>query len=70
MLSASEEKVLKAFRAYRVTPEKMLCFHGPDLQAKAGALESLVQKHLLVREKFHGGYSLTRSGYQESRRLD
>ncbi len=63
MLSTSEENVLKTFRQYLMTPNKMLCFYGQDLEQKANALESLIEKQFLVRESFNGAYSLTRAGY-------
>lgn len=68
MLSASETLVLQAFHEYQMTPNKMLCFYGPDLEGKSAALDSLVDKDLLNREKFKGAYSLTRAGYAAMRR--
>lgn len=67
-LSQSEEIVLESFRQFHMRPNKMLCFYGNDLEAKSPALDSLVEKELLVREKFAGAYSLTESGYTEMRR--
>ncbi|MCO6046205.1 hypothetical protein NG895_20095 [Aeoliella sp. ICT_H6.2] len=70
MLSTTEECVLRTFREYHMTPNKMLCFYGQDLLGKEEALNSLIRRDLLVREKFAGGYSLTRAGYREMRRSD
>jgi hypothetical protein len=42
----------------------MLCFYGPNLKKYQGALQVLTEKELLVKEKFRGGYSLTRAGFQ------
>jgi len=41
----------------------MLCFSGPDLKQDKATLDRLTNKDLLVEEKFKGGYSLTRAGY-------
>lgn len=64
MLNTTEQQVLGAFRKYLMTPHKMLCFYGPDLQQKSAALESLAQKELLHRESISGAYSLTQAGYE------
>ena len=63
MLSTSEQRVLRTFRRYLMTPGEMLCFYGPNLELSKGALELLIDKDLLVKEKFKGGYSLTRAGF-------
>lgn len=68
MLSPSESKVLETFRLFHMQPNKMLCFYGQDLESKSSALASLVEKQLLVREKFCGAYSLTATGYAQMRR--
>ena len=67
MLSTSEKRVLETYRKFGMTPHKMLCFFGPDLQKKSPALESLVQKQFLVRESFKGAFSLTREGFAAMR---
>lgn len=67
MLSSNEITVLKSFRKFYMEPGEMLCFNGVDLVAKTPALDSLVGKRLLVRERFVGGFSLTRNGYAEMR---
>ena len=41
----------------------MLCFYGPNLELSKAALELLIDKELLVKEKFKGGYSLTPAGF-------
>ena len=46
-----------------MTPGQMLCFYGPNLKQNMTTLERLTDKEFLVKEKFQGGYSLTRSGY-------
>jgi hypothetical protein len=63
MLSSSEQRVLRTFRRFLMTPGKMLCFYGPSLKEDKAALDHLADKDLLVREAFRGGYSLTRAGF-------
>ncbi len=63
LLSTSEQRVLLTFHQYLMTPGKMLCFSGPNLDRYAADLNRLTDKKLLVREKFKGGYSLTRGGF-------
>jgi hypothetical protein len=63
LLSKSEQRVFRTFREYLMTPGRMLCFSGPDLQRNATTLTVLTEKGLLVKEKFEGGYSLTPAGY-------
>ena len=63
MLTISEQRVLQTFHQYLMTPGKMLCFSGPDLERYAADLNCLADKKLLVREKFKGGYSLTKGGF-------
>ncbi len=46
-----------------MTPGQMLCFYGPNLKQDMATLELLTNKDFLVKEKFKGGYSLTRAGY-------
>jgi hypothetical protein len=64
MLSDSEQRVLGTFRQYLMTPNRMLCFSGPDLQKNRAALKSLTEKALLSEAAFRGGYSLTRAGFE------
>ena len=64
MLSRNEERVLKAFREYLITPGEMLCFYGPDLEKHTPSLRSLSEKKFLVKERFKGGYSLTKAGFK------
>lgn len=68
MLSESERSVLKTFRKFYMEPGEMLCFNGHDLLAKSPALDLLVVKQFLVREKFAGAFSLTTAGYAKMRR--
>lgn len=63
MLSTSEQRVLRTYREYLIEPGEMLCFSGPSLEQNRVTLERLSDKQLLLKEKFKGGYSLTRAGY-------
>ena len=63
LLSTSEQRVLRTFRKFLVTPGEMLCFSGPELEQEKAALDLLIDKELLFKEMFNGGYSLTHSGF-------
>jgi hypothetical protein len=63
MLAESEQRVLRTFRRFLMTPNRMLCFDGASVEQNRAAFEVLIDKELLVRERFKGGYSLTRAGY-------
>jgi hypothetical protein len=69
VLTKSEERVLRVFEEYLMSPGSMLCFSGPTYKRDKEALELLTDKKLLVKEKFEGGYSLTRSGYVAMKHL-
>ncbi|MGI9474530.1 MAG: hypothetical protein ACR2NZ_23535 [Rubripirellula sp.] len=64
MISKSEQRVLRTFHQYLMTEGKMLCFSGPDLERYSADLNRMTDKKLLVKEKFKGGYSLTRPGFE------
>lgn len=63
MLSIAERRVLDTYQEYLITPGKMLCFSGPNLERDKVTLELMSEKKLLAKESFGGGYSLTRSGF-------
>jgi len=63
VLSASEQRVLRTFQRFLMTPGEMLCFSGHNLKKEKSVLELLANKDLLVEEKFKGGYSLTQAGF-------
>lgn len=46
-----------------MTPGQMLCFYGQNLKQANAALQQLVEKDLIIKEKFKGGYSLTAAGF-------
>jgi hypothetical protein len=64
MFSQSEKSVFLKFRQFRITPGKMLCFFGQDLEKHRRALETLTDMELLEKEQFKGAYSLTRAGFE------
>ena len=70
LLSTSEQRVLRTFRKFLMSPGQMLCFSGPGLKQNKATLERLTEKKLLVKETFKGGYSLTRAGYTAMNRCD
>ena len=70
LLSPSEKRVLRTFRQYLVTPGKMLCFFGPNLEKHKSALRQLTDKDFLVKETFKGAYSLTHAGFRAMKKCD
>jgi hypothetical protein len=63
LLSQAEHSVLSVFRRYLMTPGKMLCISGSQLDDFDVPLTQLSDRGLLVAESYHGGYSLTRAGF-------
>jgi hypothetical protein len=55
--------VLRSFRRFLIIPGRMLCFSGPNLERDKATLTDMTNKELLVKERFKGGYSLTRTGF-------
>ena len=53
-----------------MTPGKMLCFSGPELESFSVPLDELTNKGLLDEESFKGGYSLTVSGFAAMKESD
>ena len=64
MLSKSEQRVLLTYHQYLMTPGKMLCFSGPNLERHSEDLRRMTDKNLLMKEKFKGAYSLTKAGFE------
>ena len=62
-LTKTEQRVMKTYRKFLMTPGQMLCFYGPDLKQNENALANLTNRDMLVKERFKGGYSLTQDGY-------
>lgn len=63
LLSVEEHSVLIHFREYLMTPGKMLCISGSELDKFNTPLAQLSDKGLLVAESYRGGYSLTEAGF-------
>ena len=63
LLTTSEQRVLRHFRKFLITPGEMLCFSGPSLEQDTVTLDLMSDKNLLSKEKFKGGYSLTQAGF-------
>ena len=70
MLTVPEQRALRVFRQYLMTPHRMLCFSGPNLEQHETALEALSNKDFLRREKRPGSYSLTRAGFTAMKHCD
>jgi hypothetical protein len=62
-MSPAEQSLLAVFRMFQVTPGRMLCFFGPELEKHDRSLTALTQRGWLTEERFHGGYSLTEAGF-------
>ena len=62
-LSNPERSVLGVFRQFRVSVGEMLCFYGPNLKKHKPALSQLIEKEMVIAERFTGGYSLTQTGF-------
>jgi hypothetical protein len=62
-LSAAELSLLSVFRRFMIGPGEMLCFYGPELKKHRPALTRLTDQGFLIKERFQGGYALTRSGF-------
>lgn len=67
-LSHAEQVVLTMFRQFLMTPGKMLCFSQADQATYEAPLAKLIERGLLVGERFRGGYSLTADGFASMRR--
>ena len=67
MLTKSEVRILRTFKEYLMKPGVMLCFSGPEYKRDKDTLDGLAEKKMLIKERFTGGYSLTKSGYAAMR---
>jgi hypothetical protein len=63
------QAVLRVFQEYLMTPGKMLCFYGHDLDRFRKSLAALSSTGMLKAEAFSGGYSLTVKGYAAMQQL-
>jgi hypothetical protein len=58
-----EQSALVVFRKYLIEAGQMLCFHGPLLDENRDSLQRLTEQGLLSKDKFKGGYTLTKAGF-------
>jgi hypothetical protein len=65
----SEKSALDVFRKYLIEPGQMLCFHGPLLDENRDSLRRLTEEGLLRKDKFKGGYTLTKAGFAAMHRF-
>ncbi|TWT33884.1 hypothetical protein KOR34_37200 [Posidoniimonas corsicana] len=70
LLPKPQRSVLRTFHQYLMEPREMLCFWGAGWDKHHLALEELVEKELLVREKRPGAYSLTKAGFEMMRECE
>jgi hypothetical protein len=66
-MTPSEAAILTFFRRYEIGPAEMLFFNPGDCKLGIApfysAMESLVRRGLVVKERHKLAYSLTRNGY-------
>jgi hypothetical protein len=66
----AEAEVLRLFRSYRVGVSEMLFFnHGAGKarpQRFTRAIEALIERGMVIRERHRDAYSLTQTGYNAS----
>jgi predicted transcriptional regulator len=69
-MSATETAILTFFRRYQIGPHQMLFFNANDCKLGPGsfrtAMQSLVSRGLVIKERPAKAYSLTRDGYDLS----
>ena len=63
MLSPKERNVFAIFRQYLATPGHMICLDAAMVQKYKVALRDLVERGFILKERFEGGYSLTKVGF-------
>jgi hypothetical protein len=66
-ITPAERRVLAIFRQFLMTPGRMLCFCGNELDTWGGTLAEMSSKGFLVAERFHGAFSLTKAGFARMR---
>jgi DNA-binding IclR family transcriptional regulator len=68
--TASEAEILRLFRSYRVRASEMLFFNQGVSKARPAhlsrALQSLIERGLVIKERHPDAYSLTPRGYRAS----
>lgn len=70
-MTAAESRILAMFCRYQVRPAEMLFVNPRECQITtrgfASAMGRLIEKGLVIKERPHHAYSLTRAGYAISR---
>jgi hypothetical protein len=71
-ISGAELDILRIFRAYAVKEHEMLFFPTnftkPQSREFTGAMQSMIERGWVIKERRQGAYSLTALGYSESLR--
>ena len=69
-MNQAETNILRQFRYYSIRPAEMLFFNSQSAKAHpqqfTQAMQSLVNRGMVVRERPRNAYSLTDLGYQAS----
>jgi len=69
-MNPAEVKILRQFRSYGLRTNEMLFFNRslakPHLPDFTRAIQTLIDRGLLVKERHQDAYSLTTLGYQAS----
>jgi hypothetical protein len=70
IMNPSEAKILRQFRSYGLRTNEMLFFNRslakPHLPEFVRAIQTLVDRGMIVQERHQDAYSLTTRGYQAS----
>lgn len=53
-----------------MSPGKMLCFFGSNLEKNRSGIQRLIERDYLEKEDFKGAYSLTPEGFQAMKTCD
>jgi RIO-like serine/threonine protein kinase len=73
-MTATEFAIMGFFRRYKILPEEMLFFNPADCKMSPGpfntAMESLMRRGLVIKERPKQAYSLTRNGYDIARAIE
>lgn len=73
-MTATEFAIMGFFRRYKIRPDEMLFFNPADCKMSPGpfntAMESLMRRGLVIKERPKQAYSLTRNGYAVSRTIE
>jgi hypothetical protein len=73
-MSADESIILALFRQYKIGPEEMLFFNTGTCKLAGtpfrNAMQSLMTRGMVIKERPKEAYSLTRQGYRLSLTVD